>query len=66
MVRLNSVEDKFRNPEAFLNSGLEPLYIGDISVNQGFDLKLSNAQAFGVSDFKIDKVRINLDKFKVV
>lgn len=41
------------------------MLIGDIAIKQGFDLKLTGMQAFGISTFKIEKIRFNLEKFKV-
>jgi hypothetical protein len=47
-------------------SGLDPLNTGDISVNRGFNIKLSQNQIFGFSNFKVDKIRVSLgEKSKV-
>lgn len=51
--------------KAFHISALEPLIIGNIAVSQGFDLKLSDVKAFGITGFKVDKIRFNYEKFKV-
>lgn len=45
--------------------GLDPLFIGDVAVNRGFEVNHFGMQASGVSDFKIEKMRVNLDNFKV-
>lgn len=41
------------------------MLIGDIFVNPGFELKIFGSQIIGISDFKIDKLRLNVEKFKV-
>jgi len=43
---------------------LDPLFIGDASVSSGFELKLFKLSAYGASNFKIDKIRVNVDKVK--
>lgn len=50
---------------SFVYSAVDPLAIGDISVNPGFELKISGNQIYGITDFKIDKLRLNVDKVKV-
>lgn len=52
-----------------LFQGLDPLVIGDISTNRGFDMKLIAMKAYGISNFVVDKIRVKddrEDKFKVV
>lgn len=49
----------------FYPLALDPLFIGDASVSSGFDLKLFKLMAYGASNFKIDKVRVVLEKVKV-
>lgn len=53
--------------EGFQIEGLEPITIEDIEIkrNQGFYVFLSNLRAYGAINFKIDKLRINVEKFKV-
>lgn len=34
-------------------------------MNRGFEVNHFGMEAFGVSDFKIEKMRVNLDNFKV-
>lgn len=41
------------------------MLIGDLSINRGFDMKLFGVQAFGISNFKVEKVRVNVEKLKV-
>jgi len=41
---------------------LDPLQIGDIAVNNGFDMKLFKLRVYGTSNFKIEKIRVVLDK----
>lgn len=49
----------------FTYLALDPMLIGDIFVNPGFELKILGNQIIGISDFKIDKLRLNVEKFKV-
>lgn len=45
---------------------MDPLLIGEVNVNPGFELKNSNMTAFGISDFKVEKMRVNVEqKIKV-
>lgn len=41
------------------------MLIGDLSINRGFDMKLFAVQAYGISNFKVEKVRVNVEKLKV-
>jgi Haemolymph juvenile hormone binding protein (JHBP) len=51
----------------FVISPLEPLSIDDINIRRGdgFYVNLSNLRAVGAMNFKIEKLRINIDNFKV-
>lgn len=49
----------------FVIEGIDPLALGDIEVNSGFELKLFKSQAFGVSNFRIEKIRVNIKNFKL-
>jgi hypothetical protein len=46
---------------------LEPFNVEDIAINRGdgFYVHLANLKAFGASNFKIDKLRMNPNDFKV-
>lgn len=46
---------------------LEPFHIEDIIINRGenFYVDLSNLNAFGATNFKIDKLRINVKDLKL-
>lgn len=41
--------------------GLDPLFIGDVSANNGINLKLIGLQASGISNFKVEKIRVSLE-----
>lgn len=43
-------------------SGLDPMLIGDLVINRGFELKFFGFQAFGIANFKIEKIRANVEK----
>jgi Haemolymph juvenile hormone binding protein (JHBP) len=51
----------------FRISPLEPLAIDDIYVRRGngFYVNISNLRAVGAMNFKIEKLRINIDNFRV-
>lgn len=45
---------------------MDPLFIGEVNVNPGFELKNSNMKAFGISDFKVEKMLVHVgQKIKV-
>ncbi|CRK99075.1 CLUMA_CG012351, isoform A [Clunio marinus] len=44
---------------------LEPFFLGDIVFNQGFEVSLFNIKAYGASNLKIEKIRINTESFKI-
>lgn len=48
-----------------LFKAFDPLDLGNVGINQGFDLKLNKYTAFGTSNFKIDKIRVNVENFQV-
>jgi hypothetical protein len=61
---------RFKFPSIFplLSQGLDPLNIGDVSVNRGFDMRLIALNVYGISNFIVEKIRVNSarkDKFKV-
>lgn len=41
---------------------LDPLLVGDLGFNRGYEMKFTGMQAYGLSTFKVEKVRVNLDK----
>lgn len=47
--------------------GLEPLKIDDIVINrgEGFYVNLNNLKALGAMNFKIEKLRVNVNDFKI-
>jgi Haemolymph juvenile hormone binding protein (JHBP) len=51
----------------FKISPLEPLAIDDIHIKrgEGFYVNLKNLRAIGAMNFRIDKLRINIDNFRV-
>jgi len=49
----------------FKIEGLDPLYVGNMSINQGFTLNQWGTKAYGIAEFRVDKIRVNLDNFKV-
>jgi len=49
----------------FKIEGIDPLYVGNISINQGFEVNHWGMKAYGISDFKVDKMRVNLNNFKI-
>lgn len=53
---------KFHN---YIFPGIDPLNVGNVSINQGFEVNHWGMKAYGISDFKVDKMRVNLDNFKV-
>jgi len=46
----------------FKIEALDPLFVGDLGFNRGYEMRFTQMQAFGLSTFKVEKVRINLDK----
>ena len=48
-------------------SGLEPMRIDDISLERGrgFYVSLSNVLAYKISNFKIEKLRVNPENFNI-
>ncbi|XP_070493725.1 uncharacterized protein [Chironomus tepperi] len=52
-------------PDLILDTNLTKLVVGEVSVNKSFNLKMSGLYALGLNDFKVNKLRITLDKFKV-
>lgn len=42
--------------------GLAPLFVGEITINRGFDLQYSNLLIFGIENFKIEKMRANVEQ----
>jgi hypothetical protein len=48
-----------------LLAGLDPLELGDLVINKGFEMRLFNPQATGISSFKVEKIRVSLDPIKV-
>lgn len=49
----------------FIIEGIDPLLIGDLDINRGFEVKHFGMEAFGISDFKVEKIRVNYENFKV-
>lgn len=52
-------------PNLQVDAMLKKLYIGDLSVNRNLDLKLLGLVVIGMDNFKIEKLRINTDNFKL-
>ena len=52
-------------PNLITEQNLTKLVVGDVSVNKNFNLKLTGLYALGLNNFKVNKLRINLEKFKV-
>jgi len=52
-------------PDLIIGTNLTKLVIGDVSVNQNFNLKLTGLYALGLKDFTLHKLRINPENFKV-
>lgn len=46
-------------------ANLTRISIGDIAVNRNINVKLNGLHLIGMNNFKIDKLRINPEKFKV-
>jgi hypothetical protein len=46
---------------------LEPFQVEDIVINrgEGFFVHMSNLKAFGATNFKIEKLRVNVNDFKI-
>jgi len=51
--------------DGFQIEKLDPLLIGDISVNKGLQIDLKDMHASGISNFVVDKIRVNANNFKV-
>lgn len=49
----------------FIIEGIDPLLIGNLEINRGFELKHFDMEASGISDFKVEKIRVNYENFKV-
>lgn len=49
----------------FFLQALDPLFLGDVMLNEAFGLNLSEIQVFGLSKFNIDKIRFNAKKMTV-
>jgi hypothetical protein len=49
-----------------ITEGLNPLTIGDINAQRNFNMQLKNLKVFGLGNFKVDKLRINVENFKVI
>ncbi|KAG5680724.1 hypothetical protein PVAND_010214 [Polypedilum vanderplanki] len=52
-------------PNLITDESLNPLIIGDVNVQRTFNMKLTNLRIFGMANFKIEKLRINTEKFKL-
>jgi hypothetical protein len=52
-------------PDLVTDVNLTTLVLGDISVDRSFKLKLSEFRGYGFNNFKIEKLRINPENFKV-
>lgn len=44
---------------------VNPLQIGDVTINRSFYIQLQNMNLLGIQNFIVDKLRINLENFKV-
>ena len=60
-----SYEKKTLEKRCFSSLALEPFYMGDVAVKNGFDIQLYGLYARGISNFKVDKIRTSVDKLKV-
>lgn len=45
--------------------GIDPLDLGNVTIKQGYEMKLIGFKALGTSNYKIEKIRVNLENFKV-
>ena len=52
-------------PNLRTDVNLTKFNLGDISVDRSFKLKMTNLHGFGFNNFKIEKLRINPENFKV-
>jgi len=55
----------YYGPNLITDVNLTRLVIGDIAVNRNINVKLNGMYIVGMNNFKIDKLRINTEKFKV-
>lgn len=55
----------YYGPNLVTDLNLTKLVIGDIAVNRNINVKLNDMYIVGMNNFKIDKLRINTEKFKV-
>jgi len=65
---VEAIRPNLKNGEiapGFKIEGIDPLDVGNISINQGFEVNHWGMKAYGISDFKVDKMRINLDNIKI-
>jgi len=51
--------------EGFQVDAFEPFYIGNITINKGVKMDMIGLQSTGITNFVIDKIRINPENFKV-
>lgn len=65
LIRPNLKTGNFGN--GFVIDPLEPLKIEDIIIERGnsFHVSLTNIKAIGAMNFKINKLRINVDNFRI-
>ncbi|CAG9805490.1 unnamed protein product [Chironomus riparius] len=52
-------------PNLAIETNLTKLVVGNVSVNQNFNLQLSGLYALGLNNFKVNKLRISPEKFKL-
>lgn len=52
-------------PNLITDVNLTKFALGDISVDKSFKLKMTQIYGYGFNNFKIEKLRINTENFKV-
>ena len=55
----------FYGPNLVTDVNLTRVLVGDIAVNRNINVKLLGMYILGMNNFKIEKLRVNPEKFKV-